>query len=763
VEEMLAEIWADVLHVPRVSVTDHFFEVGGHSLLAMQVVSRVRQVFRIELSIRTLFERPTIEGLADAVQETRRRGAAALPPVVPVDRADGLALSYGQERLWFLERLQAGQAVYNVSTALRLDGALDVDALAQALEEIVRRHEVLRTTFAEEAGRPVPVIAPVGSPLALEDLTALAASAREAAVRQRVQAAAAAPFDLSTGPLLRARLLCVAPDAHVLLLDLHHIVCDGWSVGVLFEELAALYAAYRAGEASPLPALAVQYADFAAWQRAQLADVQAAQLAYWRARLAGAPALLALPTDRPRPAVQSYRGAHARAEWPQAVLERLQAVARQEGATLFMVLLGAFQVLLGKYSGSEDVVVGSPIAGRTRKEVEPLIGFFVNTLVLRTDLSGNPSFREVVRRVREGTLAAYEHQDVPFEQLVAELQPARSLSHAPLFQVMCTLQETKRPLPAWAGLWVQLLHGASATTKFDLMGDFAVQADGLRAAFTYSTDLFEAATIERMLTHLGRVLEQVATDPDQSLADLTLLNTAERTQVVETWNQTDATYPADVGLAQLVEAQALRTPAAVAVVDERQTLTYAALNEWANQVAHGLCARGVGPEVRVGICLPRSVEMVVAMLAVLKASGVYVPLDPSYPAERVGFMLADSGMRVLLTEDVMGARLRVPADVTVMTLERARAAAATMNPVPQAGPRHAAYVIYTSGSTGTPKGVVVEHRGLRNLTAWHAQSFAMRAADRVTQLVSAGFDVTAWELWPALTRGACLHVVPDEV
>ncbi|HLL83363.1 MAG TPA: condensation domain-containing protein, partial [Longimicrobium sp.] len=441
-EEVLAGIWAEVLGLARVGVHDSFFDLGGHSLLATRVASRARELFGVELPLRALFEGPTVAALAGRVEEMRRAELPVLPPVVPVGRTGPLPPSFAQERLWFIDRLEPGGAVYNLPAAWRLKGALDLAALQRALGEIVRRHEALRTVFTEVDGSPVQVIAPAGGfALAVEDLSGLAEADRGAAVERRAGEEARRAFDLSAGPLFRAALLRVAREEHVLLLSMHHIVSDGWSMGVISGELSALYSAYREGRPSPLPELEVQYADYAVWQREQLEGrVLDRQLAYWRERLAGAPELLELPTDRPRPPVQTYRGATVPVEISLGLLERLRALGRTEGATLYMTLLGAFQVLLAKYSGSEDVVTGSPIAGRTRKEIEELIGFFVNTLVLRTDLSGDPSFREVLRRVREATLGAYAHQELPFERLVAELQPERSLSHSPLFQVMFALQ-----------------------------------------------------------------------------------------------------------------------------------------------------------------------------------------------------------------------------------------------------------------------------------------------------------------------------------
>jgi amino acid adenylation domain-containing protein len=761
VEEMLAEIWAEVLRLERVGVEESFFELGGHSLLATRVVSRVREVFAIELPLRTLFEGPTVAELAGRVEEMRRAGLPVLPPVVPAGRTGPLPLSFAQERLWFLDRLEPGSATYNIPAALRLTGALDVAALERALSEIVRRHESLRTTFAQADDAPVQVVAPFGGfALPVEDLSALGEVDREAAVRQRAGDEARRGFDLAAGPLFRAALLRLGGEDHVLLISMHHIVSDGWSMGVLYRELSALYAAYRDGGESPLPELAVQYADYAVWQREQLAgEALDRQLAYWRERLVGASELLELPIDRPRPPVQTYRGATVPVELSGELLERLQALGRSEGATLYMTLLGAFQVLLAKYSGSEDVVVGSPIAGRTRGEVEGLIGFFINTLVLRTDLGGDPSFRETLRRVREATLGAYEHQEVPFEKLVAELQPERSLSHAPLFQVMFTLQEPGDGGSALAGLKSGGVGAAMEIAKFDLSLTLAATPQGLRGGLNYSTDLFERGTIERMLGHLERVLEQVADDADARLSDLELLGQAERALVLEASNPMGAAVPADLCLHQLFEAQADRTPGAVAVVFEGAELTYAALDARANRLAHHLRALGVGLEVRVGICLQRSLEMVAGVLAVLKAGGAYVPMDPGYPPERLAYMLADAGTSLLLTQEGLRPALPPQPGVQVVSMdgEWARTAAERTDRIEGgAGPRSLAYVIYTSGSTGRPKGVAVEHGAAAAHLAGFARELEIGAADRVLHFASFGFDVAVEQLFLPLLAGAAL-------
>jgi amino acid adenylation domain-containing protein len=672
--------------------------------------------------------------------------------------------SFAQERLWFIDRMEPGSAVYNISVAWRLAGALDPAALERALGEVVRRHEALRTVFAEVDGAPVQVIASFGGfDLPVEDLS----GASEAAVRHRVGEEARRGFDLSAGPLFRAALLRVGAQEHVLLLTMHHIVSDGWSMGVLYRELSALYAAYRQGGESPLPEPAVQYADHAAREREELrGEALDGQLAYWRERLADAPALLELPTDHPRPAVQTFRGAQERVELPLELLERLQALGRSEGATLYMTLLAAFQVLLSKYSGSDDIVVGSPIAGRTRKDIEETIGFFANTVVLRTDLAGDPSFREVLGRVREATLGAFEHQEVPFEKLVAELEPERSLSHTPLFQVMFAQQNAVERGVALAGLEVSEFGAEPETAKFDLLLAARATAQGLRLGLNYSTDLFERGTAERMLGHLSRVLEQAAADADVRLSQLELLGEAERALVLEEWNRTEAEYPADRCIHEIFEAQAARAPGAVAVRFKEESLTYGELNVRANQLAHHLRRRGVGPEARVGICLERGVEMVICILAVLKAGGAYVPLDPAYPADRVAFTLSDAGVPVVLAQEKVRATLAPPDGVELISLDAARAEIAAEpaeNPRSGAGPDSLAYVIYTSGSTGAPKGALIEHRNVARLFSATDAWFGFGPDDVWTLFHSYAFDFSVWELWGALLYGGCVVVVPQLV
>jgi amino acid adenylation domain-containing protein len=779
-EEVVAGIWAAVLELEAVGIEDDFFALGGHSLLATRVVSRVREAFGVELPLRALFEAPTVAGLAQRVEALRRGGEPALPPVVPVERTGALPLSFAQERLWFLDRLEPGSSFYNLPAALRLRGALDVEALGRALGEIVRRHEALRTVFVEAEGSPVQAVAPFGGwSLPVEDLARLDEGARATAARRSLAWGAARPFDLSAGPLFRASLLRLDVEEHVLLLCMHHVVSDGWSMGVLFGELSALYAAYREGRPSPLPQLPVQYADYAVWQRRHLSgETVERQLAYWRERLADAPALLELPTDRPRPPVPAYEGSNESVDLPGELLARLKALGRREGATLYMTLLAASQVLLSKYAGSGDVVVGSPIAGRTRGETEGLIGFFVNTLVLRTDLSGDPGFREALRRVRGVTLGAYEHQELPFEKLVAELSPERTLGHTPLFQVMFALVRRADPVTGLlAGLQTEPAAVEIPTVKFDLNLVFTEHPDGFQAELGYRTDLFESATIARMLGHLRRVLEQVAGDGDPRLSALELLDAAEREQVLAAWNRTARPYP-DTPLHDLFAEWARRAPDAAAVHFEGETVRYGELDRRSDSIARRLRAAEVGPEVRVGILAEPGAALVAGVLGILKAGGAYLPLDPAYPAERLAFMLDDAGAPVILAQpDLLaslppvGARvLSLDAEAdhdaengSAVALHASRApneAGCSLFPIPCS--LSLVYVIYTSGSTGRPKGVLVEHRALSNLVHHSAAEMGMGSWDTTLCLASVSFDVWVYQALVPLALGGAVRMVPRE-
>jgi amino acid adenylation domain-containing protein len=770
IEELLARIWGEVLKVESIGINDDFFALGGHSLLATQLVSRVRESFAVDLPLRALFEWPTVAGLAQRVEAMMRDGQdASLQPLVPVARDGHLPLSFAQQRLWFIHKLEPSSSAYNLPVAVRLAGRLNVPALERTLSEIVNRHESLRTSFGMSDGQPVQLIAPpVALQLPVLDISHLAEHERITEARTRAAADARQPFDLERGPLYRLSLLRLDEEDHVLLFTMHHIISDGWSMGVLVREVVELYSAFVEGQPSPLTPLTIQYADFAHWQRTHLAgEVLETHWQYWRRQLGGTLPVLELPTDRVRPPVQSFRGASRTLDLPAGLVESLNALALREGVTLFMSLLAAFKVMLHRYTGQADIIVGSPIANRNRLETEGLIGFFVNTLALRTDLSGAPSFRDLLKRVRTVALEAYAHQDMPFEQLVEQLQPERSMNRHPLFQVMFQLGNAPMGEASLPGLTLQALEAERVTTQFDLSIDIMEGADGLLVVAEYSTDLFDAPTMTRMLGHFRNVLQHVAENPDESVARVPLLTDEERERLLREWNKTDKKYPVDECLHELFEAQAARAPEAVAVVGRGgEQLTYAALDSSANQLAHFLRSRGVGTETRVGVLLERSPEMVVALLAVLKAGGAYVPLDPRYPQQRLAFILDDAQASVLITQ--AGLKELIPQrkaqETRVVCLDDEREAItqqSTSNLAAVADPDNLAYVIYTSGSMGRPKGVGVSHKSLVNHQAAVRDAYGLCHEDRVLQFASLSFDVAAEEIFPTLLCGATL-ILRDE-
>ena len=678
-------------------------------------------------------------------------------------RPDTFPVSLQQQRLWFLDQMEPGNPAYNLTRAYRLSGTLSVDALERALAEVARRHEALRTTFAFRDGEPLQVIAPA-TPVALpvEDLRGMEDA--DGALSGLVADEAAHRYDLAAGPLFRARLARTADDAHVLVIGMHHAVSDGWSIGVLLREIGALYAAFAAGQPSPLADLPMQYGDYAAWQRRRLTgEVLDTQLAYWRGRLAGAPAVLELPTDRPRPAEQTFAGAAEQALIPAELLDRLRALAREEGATLYMVLLAAFGVLLGRWSGQDDVVVGSPVAGRTRDEVEGLIGFFVNTLALRTELGGDPSFRELVGRVRETTLGALQHQEVPFERLVEELKVERSLSHSPVFQALFALQNFEGGALSLGGLDAAALPVGLETSKNDLSLYAAEGADGLGCRLIYNPDLFDAATIRRMLGHFGTLLEQAAADPSRRIGGLELLAADEREQLLGAWNATARPWPQDVTVDALIAQQAARTPDAPAVTFRGESLTYAQLDARANRLANHLRALGAGPEARVGICLERSAQTAVAMLAALRTGAAYLPLDPAYPADRLAYMLEDSGAPVLVTQASLRGLLPAAGVRVVSVDEDADAIAAEPAEAPPSAAvaQNAAYVIYTSGSTGKPKGVQVTHANAASFFAGMDERVGGPVPGVWLAVTRISFDISVLELLWTLARGFHVIVQPE--
>jgi amino acid adenylation domain-containing protein len=766
VEELLAEIWAAVLKLDKIGIHDNFFSLGGHSLLATQVVSRIRESFQVEFPLRALFETQTVSGLAGQIEEARRKdqGVEAVP-IWKVPRDGELPVSYSQQRSWFLDQLEPESTNYNVPATFRISGPLNLTALESSINEVVRRHEALRTVFSAKDGEPHQTILPPPSlPLTVIDLRELDDHEREAEVRRHAREASRTVFDLARGPLLRTKILRLGTEDHVLLLTMHHIVSDGWSMGVLYRELSVLYEAFSNGQPSPLPDLPIQYTDVAIWQHNWLqGEVLEGQLSYWKTKLEGAPRLQ-LPTDRPRPPVWSYHGGKRSFVLDKKTTDALTALSRRENVTLFMTLLAAFQLLLHRYTGQEDIVVGSPIAGRTRPEIEGLIGFFVNTLVLRNDFSGNPTFKELLVRVRQVCLDAYTHQDVPFEKLVEELHPERSLSQNPLFQVMFVLQNAPVEALRFGDLVVTPLGVDTEQAKFDLTLSVRDEKEGLRAVLNYSADLFDGSTIDRLAGHFQTLLAGIVTDPERRVAELPILTEAEKHRLLVEWNDTATEYPREKCIHQLFEEQVEKTPDAVAVVLEDRQLTYRQLNARANQLAHYLKKRGVGPEVLVGICMKRSLEMIIALLAILKAGGAYVPLDTEYPEERLAFMLEDIQATVLLTQQRQVERFS-ERSTRLVCLDRDSEEIDRQprdNLESQATPDNLAYVIYTSGSTGKPKGVEVPHRGITRLL-FGVGYMELDASQTFLHLAPISFDASTFEIWGALLHGARCVLFPGAV
>ncbi|HET7229443.1 MAG TPA: amino acid adenylation domain-containing protein, partial [Longimicrobium sp.] len=758
-EAALAEIWREVLGHP-VGVEDDFFASGGHSLRATQVLSRVQQRFGIRLPVKTVFAAPTIALLATEIDAQRAINPSAEEQDGAHEDFGGIyPLSFAQQRLWVLDRLEPGSAAYNLPAAYRIRGALNVPALERALAEIVRRHETLRTRIETRGDDDiVQVVDPSpGFHLPVTDRPGIS----DDELRRIASDEAATPFNLATGPLFRARLVRMAEVDHALLWTLHHAVSDGWSSGVLLRELNVLYDAFAAGRPSPLPPLAVQYGVHAARQRRRLSGPALdAQVRWWKEALAGAPSLLELPADRPRPAVQSYRGATLGFGLPDALMARVAALAQKEGATPFMVLLAAFDAVLSRWSGQSDVVVGTPIANRTTADVEPLIGFFANTLALRGDLSGAPTFRELLARVRAASLGAFDHQELPFEKLVEELQPQRSLSHSPVLQVMFALQNVPREGPRLGGLNLSPIGRQSEAAKFDLSLTL-VQSEGQTyGAAEYATDLFDAATIERFVTHFATLLDSATRQPETPVADLSLMPEEERDALLRLSSGAEVARDPSLTLPALFAAQAARTPGATAVTFGDRSLTYSELDVRSNALARHLRGRGIRAETPVAVFMERSLEMVVALYAVLKAGGCYVPVDPEYPADRIRYMLEDSSAQAALTQRHLVSHLPEEVDVLVLDDLAAWDEKGTDAVDWEVDPDSLAYVIYTSGSTGRPKGAGNAHRGIVNRILWMQETFGLTSDDVVLQKTPFSFDVSVWEFFWPLMAGARLAVAP---
>jgi len=763
-EEIIAGIWAGILKIAVVGVYDNFFDLGGHSLLVTQVIARVNDLFKTEVPVRVFFEQPTVAALAERVSLISA-GELDRQPLSRIERTGNMPLSFAQQRLWFIEQLQPGTPLYNVPSAVRLTGRLDLRCLQDTLDEVVRRHEVFRTVFGVFEGQPAQVTFPDGCvTLALIDIDSVPASATEILVRQLIDAEAASPFDLAQGPLLRATLLRLNADEHVLLFTMHHIISDGWSMGLLVNEVATLYEAFLKGEPSPLPELAIQYSDYAVWQREWLqGEVLERQVEYWRSQLAGAPAELVLPADRARPAVQSHRGASQTLVLTESLTEELRELSRREELTLFMTLLAGWSILLGRYAGVEEVTVGTPIAGRTRTELEPLIGFFVNTLALRVKWDGAWTVVELLRAVREICLEGYGHQELPFEKLVEELRPERTLSRTPLFQVMLVLQNAPFEALRLPGLELQAIEVEAMTAKFDLTLRLAEGEHVVVAEMEYNTDIFEAETIERMLQHFEIVLQgMTSAEPATELCELPWLSEAEREQLLYQWNETEVSYPTET-IQQLFEAQVERNPNAPALLFEEEVLTYRELNERANQLAHYLRELGVGPEVLVGLMLQRGVKMAVSVLGVLKAGGAYLPLDPQSPREHLALMLENTPPKVLITQQsFLGELPENHSSVVITENDWESVASHSGTNLPNlAHPDNLLYVMYTSGSTGRPKAIGLSHRALTNLIWWHVNNLATGL--KTLQFALLSFDASFHEMFAAWCSGGSLFVISENV
>jgi amino acid adenylation domain-containing protein len=770
-QEIIAKIWAEVLGIEKIGIHDNFLELGGHSLLASLVISRLREALSLSLSIASLFAAPTIATFSEQIGTSVQN---LLPTLEPVPRNIELPLSLTQQRFWFLDQMEGANPAYNIVRVLNLQGSLNFIALEQAIATIINRHETLRTSFGIADGKPIQVITDkLAFTLPIIDLQELAEDHKTAEAQRLITDEYLRPFALNESSLLRVTLMQLGAESHQLLVIMHHIISDAWSAGNFLQELSVIYSALTAGLPSPLPQLSIQYADYAYWQR-QWLENQPAQLDYWQQQLADIPAVIELPTDRSRTAIQTFRGDLQKFQFDSQLTHKLKNLSQKSGSSLFMTLLTAFVILLSRYSGQEDIVVGSPISNRNRVALEPLVGFFVNTLVLRTRLQENPTFEELLQQVRQMALDAYAHQDVPFDQLVETLQPQRHLSHSPLFQVMFVLQNSPVSKLELRDLQVTQieLQRATAGANFDLTLSMQEKDSELGTeligAFEYNANLFNADTIARMVESFHTLVEAVVADPQERIRTLPLLTASQKHQLLVEWHHPQTNYP-QKSIHQLFEEQVEKTPDAVALVFENQQLTYQQLNSQANKLAHYLQFLGVKPEMLVGVYLERSLEMIVGYLGILKAGGAYVPLDPNYPPERLNYMVADSQMSIILTHSLLLPHLSLTLEQPQTKIicwdkdfEIEIASQSCDNPINNFTPENLAYVIYTSGSTGRPKGVLIQHSGLLNLVFWHLNNFQVKSSDRTTQLAGTAFDAAVWELWPYLVVGASIYLIKSE-
>jgi len=771
IEKALARIFSEVLGVEPIARDDDFFALGGQSLLAVQLMSRITTKLHVSLPMERLFERPTVAGLAECIADSRADGkgaeSSAPRPTIPRRSPDEPAvLSLAEERLWFFDQLEPQHPFYNLPVAASVVGPLDEAAFEESLQQLARRHETLRTVFPIHQGRPLrKVVQDAEVPIRRVDLRSIAEDQREEELQRLLREEARRPFNLAAGPLFRCVLYRLGEEEHVVLLAMHHIVCDGWSVGVILREWAVLYRAVQRGWKSPLPPLEIDYADFAAWQQRHVAgEVLDEELSYWKQRLGDLPPALELPTDRPRPTRRSFEGACRPIEMSDALCRRLGEFARREGTTPFVVLLAAYKAILHRYCRQDDITVGTVVANRTRPELENLVGFFANTLALRTDVSGDPTFRELIDRVSEVALGAFSHQELPFAKLVEALAPERHQNQSPLFQAAMILENMPLKLSSASGLTVESIPIDNGTSKYDLTLIFSEQDGRLVGRLEYATALFDAATIDRMIASYLAALEAALADQDLRISELPVPAERERRQLLEAWNDTRLELPDVDCLHQLIEAQVERTPDAVAITYEGRSLTYREIDSRANQLAHYLQTLGVGPDVLVGLHHQRLPEVVVAMLAVLKAGGAYVPLDPSLPPERLALMIENASPGVLLTRAAVRDGLP-PTDTKVVCLETVRDQIDRMPTDPpecRATKENLAYVIYTSGSTGVPKGVMIPHGGVINCVTSFARRPGLRADDVLLATTTISFDIAVLELLLPLAVGARIALATRE-
>jgi len=763
-EELLADIWKEVLGLERVGKSDNFFELGGHSLYATQVISRVCRAFSLDVPLRTVFESPTLEELASSIEKLLKASQGMMaPPIEAGKRTGSLPLSWAQERLWFLDQLMPGNPFYNMPAAIRLEGPLDLQALKASFAEIVRRHEPLRTRLVSVDGTPVQIIEPfAGIDVHLADLTALRAGERDRQVKRLAREEALAPFDLSKDLLLRLTLLRTAREEHILLATMHHIVSDGWSVGVLIRELVTLYDAFLNGEPSPLPPLSVHYADFALWQRKWLSgSIIEQQMAYWKNKLKDVPVLLELPYDRPRPPVQSFRGEMVTCSVDACLKDKLRALSGTFQTSLYMTLLSAFTVLMYRYCGVPDIVTGSPVANRNRKEIENIIGFFVNTLAIRSDLSGDPTFLELLEQTRKNCIEAYAHQDLPFEKLVDELNPERHMDRSPIVQVIFVLQNAPMPELTLSGLTVTPLDADAVTARFDLEVNAWEMPEGLHFNVFYSADLFDESTIVRMMSHFKVLLLSVTADPKRKVSEISIMAEEEQYRIVREWNAPYTHHSKGPCLHRLFEAKAEAAPDVIAIVCDGHYISYGELNRRANLIANELIRMGAGPEIPVGLCLERSPLMITGILAILKSGGAYLPLDPSYPQERLRFMISDSMVKILVAERSTACLLRDISIPHLITIDDENPACDLDGNIESAAAtENLAYIIYTSGSTGRPKGALITHQNVTRLFSAAESLFSFSEGDVWSCFHSCAFDFSVWEIWGALLHGGRVVIAP---